>query len=179
MKQTNRCPNCGALLPKSRTNTIICEYCGSEFVNPNPVIAIGEVDKETLKEEINDFKTVKIMPFGVNDIPRFEDGTPVTSENVKKNYFCERNADGKLVISTLTYHSNAPVGHLAEHIQLDTGHTMSRVGNSYMARIDPRENPQIVLQAMKRAVHKEDEEIPYEYFHDNKENQWKVRCFPW
>lgn len=85
MNQINKCPNCGGLLPKSRTNTIVCEYCGSEFVNPNPVIAIGEVDVEKLKEEVSDFKTVRIMPFGVNDIPRFEDGTPVTSESVK---FC-------------------------------------------------------------------------------------------
>lgn len=175
MKQLNKCPNCGALLPKSRTNTIICEYCGSEFVNPN----YDNPNEEEILYADDKVYTKVIKPFGVNDIPRFEDGTPVTSESVKKNYFCERDADGKLVASMLTYHSNAPVGHLAEHIQLDTGHTMSRVGNSYMARIDPRENPQSVLQAMKRAVHKEDEEIPYEYFHDNKENQWKVRCFPW
>lgn len=96
MKQINKCPNCGGLLPKSRTNTIICEYCGSEFVNPNPVIAIGEVDKETLKEYVSDFKTVRIMPFGVNDIPRFEDGTPVTSESIKKNFVWERGGSGRL-----------------------------------------------------------------------------------
>ena len=33
MKQINRCPNCGGLLPKSRTNTVKCEYCDSVFEN--------------------------------------------------------------------------------------------------------------------------------------------------
>ena len=211
MKQLNKCPNCGALLPKSRTNTIVCEYCGGEFVNPNPVIVIGEVDVEELRK-ID--KTVRVMPFGKDEIARLENGMPATSTTVA-NYYPERDENGGLAparhddsadalrygvmasrnkdtMPVLSYHFNAPVHR--EHIQLDSGHTVTHFGNNYIVHANsPKDSMKDLMAEMKEAVLKRDNitmprgvnpfvksmEFPNFELPDNGKEQWKVRCFPW
>lgn len=89
MKQLNRCPNCGGTLGSIKDGFMRCEYCDSEFLSPYPphivVATPTDEDMARLKKEVSKPNVLKIRPFGVNDIPRFEDGTPVTSETIKKN----------------------------------------------------------------------------------------------
>lgn len=207
MKQLNRCPNCGGLLPKSRTNTVKCEYCDSVFENFN----YDNSNEEVILYADDKVYTKAIKPLDEKTFyGTMEEWISLSHEEQRKygevvfhappiNAYPLRDVDGKITLDMgyMTPHSNACN---TKNIQLESGHTVTRLGSNYVVHANsPKDNMKDLMAEMKKAVLKHKnitmprgvnpfvkmyvetlDRIDDSYrLPDTIEKQWKVRCLPW